>query len=213
MKTLYACVLAVPLIAGEHAILSSGLRLRVERHERAGGVVRLYVEKGLIELPESAVAGFEREEYAPPPPPLPPLAAVMATPAPEEKTPQELVEDAAVKAGLPPEIVHSVARAESNYRPDAVSPKGAIGLMQLMPATAAELAADPRDPRENADAGARYLRDMLIKYNGDVAKALAAYNAGPGAVDKYNGVPPYAETRSYVNRVIRDYKRRSGISD
>ncbi len=85
--------------------------------------------------------------------------------------------------------------------------------MQLMPGTAAELNADPHDPKQNAEAGARYLRDLLVKYDGDVQKALAAYNAGPGAVAKYNGVPPYSETRSYVNRVILDYKKRSGITD
>ena len=125
-------------------------------------------------------------------------------------SPRQLVERAANKAGLPPELVHSVAKAESALRVDAVSPKGAIGLMQLMPGTAAQLQANPRDPEQNADAGAMYLRELLLKYNGDVAKALAAYNAGPGAVDKYKGVPPYRETRTYVNRVIRTYRQLGG---
>ena len=82
--------------------------------------------------------------------------------------------------------------------------------MQLMPATAAMLEADPTNPEQNTEAGARYLRDLLAKYNGDVAKALAAYNAGPGTVDKYGGVPPYPETVSYVNRVIDNYKKLGG---
>ena len=105
--------------------------------------------------------------------------------------------------------MHSVVAAESGYRTDAVSPKGAIGLMQLMPATAQAYGADPRDPAQNVEAGAAYLRELLIKYNGDPRLALAAYNAGPGAVDRYNGVPPYAETQTYIERVLRKYKKSS----
>ncbi len=214
MRFLLLCAFVLPLLGGEYATLTSGLRIRAEKHETKGGIVRLHTSTGVIEVPESAVAQFEVEEYTPAPPPAAaPVVSAPSVPAPEPPaTPQELIERAAVKAGLPPAIVHSVARAESGYRPDAVSPKGAIGLMQLMPATAAELSADPHDPRQNAEAGARYLREMLVKYDGDVAKALAAYNAGPAAVDKYNGVPPYSETRSYVTRVINDYKRRTGSS-
>jgi soluble lytic murein transglycosylase-like protein len=95
--------------------------------------------------------------------------------------------------------------AESGGRADALSPKGAIGLMQLMPGTAKELGADPFDPAQNVDAGARYLRDLLVKYDGQLWHALAAYNAGPGAVDKYNGVPPYRETVRYVDRIDKAY--------
>lgn len=215
MKIVALCVLAVPLFAGENAILSSGLRLRAHSHETTNGVVRLHTASGVIELPESAVSGFEPEEYvAPPPAPVQQTAAgPEASTLVKQRTTRELVEQAAIKAGLPPAIVHSVAKAESGYRQDAVSRKGAIGLMQLMPGTAAELSADPNNPQENAEAGARYLRDLLLKYDGDVPKALAAYNAGPGAVDKYKGVPPYAETRSYVNRVIREYKKQSGAGE
>ncbi len=92
-------------------------------------------------------------------------------------------------------------------KPNAVSPKGAIGIMQLMPSTAKALSADPADPEQNIDAGTRLLRELLLKYSGDVAKALAAYNAGEGAVDKYQGVPPYRETQTYVDKVIRNYIR------
>ena len=110
--------------------------------------------------------------------------------------------------GLRPEFVRSVAAVESAYRTAAISPKGAIGLMQLMPATAAELGANPHDPLQNADAGARYLRQLLLKYKDTpdpVRLALAAYNAGPGAVDKYRNIPPYRETQQYVERVLRKY--------
>jgi soluble lytic murein transglycosylase-like protein len=96
--------------------------------------------------------------------------------------------------------------AESGFAPNAVSPKGAVGLMQLMPATAQILGADPRDPAQNVDAGARYLRDLLVKYNGGLWHALAAYNAGPGAVDKYGAIPPYRETIEYINRIARELK-------
>jgi soluble lytic murein transglycosylase-like protein len=99
-------------------------------------------------------------------------------------------------------------KAESGFQPDAISPKGAIGLMQLMPGTARQLGADPKDPHQNADAGAEYLRELLAKYEADpdqVLLALAAYNAGPGAVERYHGVPPYRETREYILRVLKNW--------
>ncbi len=102
----------------------------------------------------------------------------------------------------------SVVAVESGYRSDARSRKGAIGLMQLMPATARAYGADPADPKQNVEAGTRYLRDLLVKYDGRVSHALAAYNAGPGAVDRYHGVPPYRETLDYIARVIRKYEKK-----
>jgi soluble lytic murein transglycosylase-like protein len=206
MRLLLFCLCAIPAVAGEYAILSNGFRLHADRHDTSGGLVRLYTDKGVTELPESSIAAFEEEEYVPPE-----LVSSANPTGPQHAlTPHQMVDSAANKAGLPPELVHSVAKAESGYQVDAVSRKGAIGLMQLMPRTAAELKADPNNPQQNADAGAKHLADLLVKYGGDVAKALAAYNAGPGAVDKYNGVPPYRETRTYVNRVIHDYKQLGG---
>jgi soluble lytic murein transglycosylase-like protein len=152
----------------------------------------------------SLVTAFEKEVELPPPAAAP-AAVAPAAPAIAKKNPRELVDAAAAKNGLPPKFVHSVVAAESAYQVDAVSPKGAIGLMQLMPGTAQVYGADPHDPAQNVEAGAAYLRELLIKYNGDASKALAAYNAGPGAVDQYQGVPPYAETRTYVQRVLRKY--------
>ena len=136
--------------------------------------------------------------------------AAPVAPAPKSTDPKTLVREAAVRNSLPPAFVASVAKAESAMKQSAVSPKGAIGVMQLMPGTAKALDADPHDTEQNIDAGTRLLRDLLVKYEGDVVKALAAYNAGPGAVDKYNGLPPYRETQDYVNKVIRDYQKTSG---
>ena len=197
------------MTAGEFAVLTNGFRVHATRHERNGDLMRLETEAGSLELPASAIASFEIEEYVPAPAPAEIVKTLTAT-TPPAVSPRELIEKAARKAELPPAIVHAVAKAESGYRQDAISPKGAIGMMQLMPNTAAMLQADPRDPEQNTQAGAMYLREMLVKYDGDVAKALAAYNAGPGAVDRYNGVPPYRETISYVNRVIDTYKRLGG---
>ncbi len=208
MRWLFFCLSVLPMTAGEFAVLTNGFRVHAARHERKGDLMRLETEAGSLELPASAIASFEIEEYVPAPAPAETVKTLPATPP--VASPQELVEKAARKAELPPAIVHAVAKAESGYRQDAVSPKGAIGMMQLMPKTAAMLQADPRDPEQNTQAGAMYLREMLVKYDGDVAKALAAYNAGPGAVDRYKGVPPYRETISYVNRVIDTYKRLGG---
>jgi hypothetical protein len=105
---------------------------------------------------------------------------------------------AATRYDLSPAFLDAVARAESGYDPNAVSPAGAIGVMQLMPATARDLGVDPRDPAQNILGGAAYLRLLLDRFGGDIDKALAAYNAGPGAVVRHAGVPPFRETRAYV---------------
>jgi soluble lytic murein transglycosylase-like protein len=100
--------------------------------------------------------------------------------------------------------------AESGFDPTVVSPKGAIGLMQLMPATAKELGSDPNIPEQNVDAGAHYLSLLMARYDhkrDQMTRAIAAYNAGPGAVARYRGVPPYRETRAYVSRVMRYFKK------
>lgn len=190
-----------PAFAGEFAILTSGFRMHADSHVRSGDLIILKANGGEITLPASDVVRFEAEET-----PAPAKVSMSAaTPAPTD--PKTLVTMAADASALPRELVHSVARAESAYHPEAVSPKGAIGLMQLMPKTASALQANPKDPAQNAWAGAVYLRGLLQKYNGSVARAVAAYNAGPGAVDKYNGVPPYRETREYVRRVLEDYAK------
>lgn len=110
--------------------------------------------------------------------------------------------DAALAVQLSPALVEAVAWRESRLRPGVVSRAGAIGEMQLMPATARSLGVDPYDTRQNFQGGAAYLRAMLSRYDGDLIRALAAYNAGPGAVDRFGGAPPFKETRDYVAAVL-----------
>lgn len=191
----------LPAAAGEYAVLTNGFRLYADRHEVASGMVRLYTGTSVTEFPASLVAGFEVEDY------VPPLQSVPAPPAvPQAADPKSLITEAAIRNGLEPELLHSVAAIESGYRQQAVSGKGAVGIMQLMPETARELQADPSDPQQNVNAGARYLRQLLLKYMDDpyqLRKALAAYNAGPAAVDRYGGIPPYPETQQYVRKVLQ----------
>jgi soluble lytic murein transglycosylase-like protein len=116
-----------------------------------------------------------------------------------------LIEGAATKYRVPAEFVTSIVAAESNFNSAAVSPKGAIGLMQLMPSTAQQFGCDPAVPAQNIQAGTQYLRWLMERYQkgrGTIKHVIAAYNAGPGMVDRYRGVPPFRETRSYVARVL-----------
>ena len=190
-----------PIFAGESVLLASGSRLRVDRHENTGSVVRLYTGGGSIELDSAQVVGFEPDE------PLPVVPPVAIPPAPPPLSPEQLADAAADKYGLPRKLVRSVMAAESGFQPHAISPKGAVGLMQLMPQTAQVLGVDPRDSAQNVDAGTRYLRELLEKYHGALYHALAAYNAGTGAVDKYQGIPPFPETLHYVSRIAKDWGR------
>jgi soluble lytic murein transglycosylase-like protein len=201
---LFLCATA---FAGEHAVFASGSRLHVDRHETDGSKVRLYMDGGVMEIDAASILAYERDAYEPQAQAPAAASASIPAPAPPLPSPAELADAAAEKYGLPRHLVRSVMAAESGFQPQAVSPKGAIGLMQLMPATARELGANPHDPAQNVDAGARYLRDLLIKYDGRLWHALAAYNAGPAAVDRYNGIPPYAETVNYVNRIDSAYRK------
>lgn len=203
-------ILAIPLLAGEYVVLSNGFRIHGERHEKLGEMLLLYTKDGSIEVPSDAVASIEPDEGNSD-------VDSGTTPGIDSKeqlkyasNTHKLLTEAAIRNGLDPAIVHSVARVESSLNPNAVSPKGARGLMQVMPETAKQFNLDPNDPVQNVEAGARYLREMLQRYKGrpqQVKLALAAYNAGPGAVDRYNGIPPYPETRMYVEKVLRHYWR------
>ena len=205
------CALALPLWAGEDIVLRTGFTLHADRHELDGGTMRIFSGSGVTELPANMVTGVESiaEPLIVPaeaPVVVNPVVSEVPAPARAVLTPVELAASAAHKYALPGAFVAGVMRAESGFNAAAISPKGAIGLMQLMPATARDLGVDPKKPVENADAGARYLRDLLARYEDrpdQVVLALAAYNAGPAAVDRYHGVPPYRETREYILRVIK----------
>lgn len=116
---------------------------------------------------------------------------------------EKAITSSAARYGIERGVLHALAEVESGFRPDALSPSGAMGIMQLMPATADALGlATPMDPEANIEAGARYLRQQMDRFGGDLALALAAYNAGPSAVARYGGVPPYQETQRFVSRVL-----------
>jgi soluble lytic murein transglycosylase-like protein len=200
----FAALVGAAPAAADIAVLAHGGTLKVDAVERRGESVRLVLRGGgEVELPASGLRGVVPDEV------VEAIAAAEAAPGPHD--PRALAQEVARRHGLDPALVLAVMGVESAFQPDAVSPKGAQGLMQLMPATAKELGVtDPLDPLQNADGGARYLRDLLARYDGDVEKALAAYNAGPGAVARHRGVPPYRETQAYVRKVLERYQREGG---
>jgi soluble lytic murein transglycosylase-like protein len=207
---LFLAVATWPLAAAEIAVLHTGARIRAQRIEKLDDRYILTTADARIELKADLIADLEHEEELPAPPAVPLSGQDKPAPTVPVKAadPKKLVTEAALKYGLPPAIVHALAMTESAYQTNAVSRAGAIGVMQLMPGTAQSLNADPRDVEQNIDAGTRLLRELLLKYENDpnpVRRALAAYNAGSGAVARYNGVPPYRETQAYVEKVIERY--------
>lgn len=198
-----------PLTAAELVSLSNGFQLEAEAHHLMGNSMVLEQAGGTIEVQADQVVSIETLA---PPPERRDEKNLAGVPAAVKPDPIQLISEASVAEGLPANFVLSVAHVESGFQVTARSPKGAIGLMQLMPQTAAELGVVPDRVEDNANGGARYLRQLLIRYKGDSRLALAAYNAGPGAVDRFRDVPPYLETQQYVERVLREYARREAAS-
>jgi soluble lytic murein transglycosylase-like protein len=199
LLTALALLALAPTARAEYAVLRNGQRLHVTGYERIGAVVRLQMAGGSVEVAADDVVAIEPEDYFPS---LPPAASLKVPYA-------ELIHAAAQKHGVEQELIASVIAIESNFNPRAVSPKLARGLMQLRPETAARLeVADVFDPAQNIDAGTLYLKELLARYKQDLGLALAAYNAGPDRVEHYRGIPPFPETRSYVQRVTRDFDAR-----
>jgi hypothetical protein len=192
-------VLTAPALRAEYVVLRSGQRLKVTGYQLLGDKYRLQMKGGSVEIAAEDVVAVEPED-------------TFGLPAVVQQAPQplyrDLVEAAAKRYNMDADLITSVIAVESNFDPKAVSRKNARGLMQLLPETAAQLGIkNIDDPAENIDAGTRYLRDLLQKYNNNLALALAAYNAGPDKVLLYGRVPPFAETISYVRRVKRGYEK------
>ncbi len=207
-KILLFALVALPIWSAEQVLLRTGFAIRCESHTSDGETVFLQTGSGVVSIKASEIAGFELEEVF-----AQPILALTISTAEIPKsqpvlTTKELIDNAARTYGIPASFIHSVVQAESGYNVNALSPKGAIGLMQLMPATAKSLGADPNDPKQNVEAGVRHLTDLLFRFKDDpeqLRKTLAAYNAGLGAVEKYNGVPPYQETQLYVEKILNRY--------
>lgn len=181
--------------------LKNGFTIHHYRREIVGSQTRLYIDDtNYVDVPTSEISDITESQES-------------VTPAaPEFQKRADLnrvVAAASDKTQIDPDLITSVIHAESAFNPKAVSPKGAQGLMQLMPGTAARLGlTDAFDPSANVNAGTQYLRELLLQYHGDIAKALAAYNAGPLRVQQYHGVPPYRETRAYVAQIIKEFNRK-----
>ena len=192
--------------AADLAVLRNGFTIRHDHRQIIGDNTRLFLDvgnSGYVDVPTAEINGFEKD-----------LSLDLARP-PQTSNPvsgadlNQIVNSASAAYHLDPDLVNSVIHAESGFNAHAVSRKGAQGLMQLMPGTAGRLGVtNPLDPAANVGGGARYLRELLERYNFDLVKALAAYNAGPLRVQQYRGVPPYRETRAYVTKVVKDYNRK-----
>ncbi len=200
------------LHAAEEVTLKNGFSLLCDHREETGGKVRLFTSKdsgNFVEVDAAEITSIDTV-------PDQPMATAPIAEIPEPKLTDadvhELISKAGASHNLDVDLLASVVRAESGGNIHAVSRTGAQGLMQLMPGTAAQLGvADSFRADQNINGGTAYLDALLVRYHDNLALALAAYNAGPAAVDKYHGVPPYRETRIYVARVIREFNRRKQL--
>ena len=194
---LLAYVALAPCARADYMVLQSGQRIHVTGYERVGGTLRLTMAGGTLEIPADALLRVEPEDTF-----LPVKVKLLDVPF------AGFISDSARSHGVAPELVASVIAVESNFNPHAVSWRSARGLMQLMPETAARFGVSKIfDPQQNIEAGTKYLKELLLRYNGDLSLTLAAYNAGPDRVEQYRSVPPYRETRDYIRRVTEKYRK------
>lgn len=199
--------------AAERVSLRNGFEMKCTHHTQTDNHIRLYFSPGddnYIDFNPQEIVAFEQ---VPDPPPSPAEPASTPKTAPDANLSPADLEEMLSKAGhehnLDVDLLASLVKAESGGNARAVSPAGARGLMQLMPGTASQLGVeDSFKPDQNVRGGSVYLDALLIRYHDNMALALAAYNAGPAAVDKYHGIPPYRETQAYVARVIHEFNRR-----
>jgi len=211
MKLICKCCVSLALLAlssvaafsAELAVLQNGFIMPLDHRETRGEFIRFYMDGGTQNYVDIRRDQIVRFEEMPEPPKLPKLDPVRTASL------EEIVISASNRYGIDPDLVFSLIRAESAYDPSAVSSKGALGLMQLMPQTATYLGVEnPMNVADNVEGGTRYLRELLTLYHEDIIKALAAYNAGPQRIEEYHGVPPYPETINYITRIVRDLNKR-----
>jgi soluble lytic murein transglycosylase-like protein len=209
-----ALLAALPCFGGEVAVLRNGFSIRHERREVVGDTTRLYMTADGASFVDVPTAQIEHFEAAPEESKASASVFPTATFARSSPDLNEVVNSASGRYRLDPDLVNSVIKAESGFNVRAVSPKGAQGLMQLMPGTASKLGvSNAFDPQANVEGGTKYLRELLERYNFDLVKALAAYNAGPHRVEQFGGVPPYYETRAYVARVVKDFNKKKAAQE
>ena len=183
----------------DYFVLRSGARLNVTAYQLIGDRYRIQMNGGSAEIAAADVIAIEPEEIFIPAPRMSLIQAPYG----------DMIQSAARKYSVDADLIFSVIAAESNFNPRAISRRGARGLMQLLPATGTRFGVkDIFDPAQNIDAGTQYLRDLMARYQGDLVLTLAAYNAGPGAVQRYGRVPPYNETMSYVRAIRKTYAQR-----
>lgn len=184
--------LLAPGARADYAVLRAGQRLHIHGYLRQGSKILLYIAGGSVVVASAEVVRFEPEDTFTPAPSGDATNVPFAT----------QIRTAAAQNGVDAKLVSSMIAAESNFNSRAVSPKHAMGLMQLMPRTAAGLSVrDPFDPAQNIDGGTRYLKQLLDQYHGNLSLVLAAYNAGPGTVAQYGGVPPFPATQKYIRSI------------
>jgi soluble lytic murein transglycosylase-like protein len=213
-----SCALLLALCTGmahaaEHITLKNGFDLICDHRESSGDRMRLYIEPGNANFVEVSAAEIAADEFVEVPKAVQTTPHIPASPQlPAKLTEAELhqlLASAGAEHDLDTDLLASVVRQESGGNAHAVSRTGARGLMQLMPKTAADLGvANSFAPSENIHGGTAYLDALLKRYHDNLALALAAYNAGPAAVDRWHGIPPYRETRAYVARIIHEFNRR-----
>jgi soluble lytic murein transglycosylase-like protein len=197
-------LLVAPALCAEYVVLRSGQRLTVTGYQLLGDKYRLQMNGGFVEIPIAEVVAIEPEEVF-----TPIVVPVKAGALGQNAQFGQFIQSAATRFHVDADLISSVIAIESNFNPKAVSRRNARGLMQLIPGTANRLGVrNVFDPAENIDAGARYLGELLHRYDNDLILALAAYNAGPERVQKYGRVPPFPETMSYVRRVKHTYDQR-----
>jgi soluble lytic murein transglycosylase-like protein len=208
---------SVTRVSADQLFFANGRSMSVKDYRVEGDLITVTLRNGGQASFDKAIVAEIKPDELPPLEETVPVETVApvaikqssrAAHAPLDARPfADLIETVALKHGVDPELVHAVVLAESGYRADARSNVGARGLMQVMPSTAKDFGIrNLYDPQNNLEAGVQYLKFLLVRFPGDLKRAIAAYNAGPGAVAKYRGIPPYRETQQYVNKVLQNFR-------